>query len=80
MAGFFMSPVSMPILALLLRSSLNFLKFYLQNFSYEQDVLEEKIKQLTPEEQQEVLKFIDDILNKKNASQKRKLRLIGQVV
>jgi len=36
------------------------------------DVLEEKIKQLTPEEQEQVLKFIDDILNKKSVPPRHK--------
>jgi len=31
-----------------------------------ESVLEDKIKQLTPEEKEQVIKFIDDILNRKN--------------
>ena len=38
------------------------------------DVLEEKIKQLTPEEQEQVLKFIDEIISAKKPKEKRKLK------
>ncbi len=36
------------------------------------DVLEEKIKQLTPEEQEQVLKFIDEIISAKKPKEKTK--------
>jgi len=38
------------------------------------DVLEEKIKQLTPEEQEQVLKYIDEIISAKKTKEKRKLK------
>jgi hypothetical protein len=35
------------------------------------DLLEEKIKQLTPEEQEQVLKFVDHTLNKNTKSDRK---------